>query len=759
MKTRQTIPARIARKPVALAVLAALALPVAAYADEAEIQELVRPSSTVEAGLGWLDEDSRKFGEYTGLKEKGTYFIGNIDYLRRNVDDATYYILRGTNLGLRSRNVYVEGGRQGRFSLFAEYDQLPKFGETALTIFNGAGGDRLTLPSGFVGLAPADTAATAAGLALRQGKVNPFLQEVNLEQERKNYRFGVGAHFTRNWSANATFRREDKEGLKLFGAVVGNSGGNPRAVLAPEPVDYSTTHVEATVNYNSKAFQLQAGFYQSKFENDKKSLQWQNPFAAITGWAPAAGFPTGFGQVALPPDNDYTRLSLNGGYNFDSHTRLSFTLERGRMEQDDAFLPYTVNPALTVTTPLPRDSADAKIDTTVATANLSAQPVRQLHLHAQVRYEDMDNKTPQAQYVYIGGDSTNQATNPNSDRYRVNLPLSTTKKVFKAGGTYEFMPRTKLKFGYDYDQEDRVNSEQTENTTHAAFLGVRRSITDGVNGELTWTRSKRDGNDQCYNCIYLDSFAPQFTGPQAANNTNWDNLPIMRRFTYSDRERDKVRLQLSAAPHDMVTAQFFADLVDDEYTDTPFGLQKARTWSATGEISVTPNERVSASAYYTRDRAKYEQMGRSFNATTKPTLGFPATSPNDWFHFGEDEGDTFGVTARFVAIPKLLDFGLDASYSKMTGQLDTQTGPGITPPGLPFPELRTKLQTVKLFGTYRVRKDLAVKLQYWYQKLETNDWQWDTFGVVGIPNVITAGTVSPDYKVNFVGVSVIYRFW
>jgi MtrB/PioB family decaheme-associated outer membrane protein len=740
------------------ALYAALAFAFPAMGQDDALRDLIEDTSVVEVGAGWLSEDARKFGEYTGLREKGGYFLGGIEAKRRNPDTGYYWMLDGTNLGLTSRNLTFESGRQGRWRMFGEYDQLPKYGESALTIFDGAGSDRLTLPTGFAGLTTTDTANTAAGLAARTAKLAPFLKEANLEQERRSYKLGGGLRLTREWSADVTVRREDKEGMKLFGAVIGNSGGNPRAVLAPEPVDYSTTEILVSAAYTTQRLQLQGSWFTSRFQNHADSFTWQNPYALINGWTAPAGFPTSFGQVALAPDNDYSRFALHGGYDIDSHTRMSFAVERGRMEQDEAFLPYTVNPGLTVTTPLPRSSADARIDTTLATLNLSARPLPRLHLHAQARWEEMDNRTPQSTYVYIGGDSTNQVTVANSDRVRTNLPLSTEKRVFKLGGTWDLMPRTKLKFAYDFDEDERTYAEVDRNRTHLVSLGLRRSLTEDLSGDLTVSRARRDGSGYCYNCPYLQSFSTAFTGPQAANNTNWDNLPLLRRFAYADRERDKVRLALTASPHEMVMLQLFADYMRDDYPETLFGLRSARTSSYTIEASYTPTDRLSGHAYYTRDRAKYDQAGRSFAAATKPTLGFVESSGNDWFNSGEDEGDTFGVGVKWVAMPKRLELGLDATWSDMTGRIATATGSALTPAGLPLPDLESQLKALKLHATWRVNRDLSLKAMYWYQKLESNDWQWDTFVPATLPNVITAGVRSPDYDVHFVGVTVSWRF-
>jgi MtrB/PioB family decaheme-associated outer membrane protein len=747
---KKSFAGRFAPNRLALAVVAAFALP--AFADDAaDLAELTRPQSVVEVGVGYVDEDSRKFGEYTGLKEKDPYFIGNVRAVNRSPMDASYWTFDATNLGLASRNVKGEIGRQGAFKVWAEYDQIPKYGQEAFTIFEGAGTDRLTLPAGFVGLTTADTGGTAAAAAARAGKIEPFLRPYDQEQERRNYIVGASGSLTRAVTAKISFRQEDKEGIKTFGATFGNSGGNPRAVAAPEPVDYTTRHIDASVGFNLGKLALKAGYYLSKFENNYNSFTYQNPYNAINGWIPTAGFPTGIGQIALAPDNEFHRFGIMGAYSFDAHTRLSFNADRGRATQNDPFLPYTADPNVDIHTPLPRSSADAQIDTTNLAVNLSMQPMRKLHLHAQVRYEDHDNKTPIATYTYIGGDSTVQNT-PGAARTRTNMPLSVEKTVFKIGADYTLMPRTKLKLGYDWDQEKRDFSEVSKNTTNQFEIGLRRSMTDFATGSITYWRAKRDLNEYCYNCPYYQTYA---AGAIPAPPHDWDNLPFARRFPYQERDQDKVRFALNLMPSDVVTVQFSADYRDDDYNAPIHGMQFAKTASYTVDLGFTPMERLSGYAYYTRDKSEYETQGLQFTSANRTAVGFLTESGTDWVNTGEDKGDTFGAGFKLMAIPKRLDLGLDLMYSKMDGRYDTQNVAGTA---LPLPELLTKLRSVKLFGTYKVNRDLALRLTYWYQKLESNDWAWDTITPTTIPNVITNGQTSPNYDVNFVGVSVIYRF-
>ena len=61
------------------AALAALVVaPMAVYAAEAD-QELMKPTSQIEVGVGSVSDHSAAFGEYNGLYKNGAYFIGNVD--------------------------------------------------------------------------------------------------------------------------------------------------------------------------------------------------------------------------------------------------------------------------------------------------------------------------------------------------------------------------------------------------------------------------------------------------------------------------------------------------------------------------------------------------------------------------------------------------------------------------------------------------------------------------------------------------------
>ena len=104
----------------------------------------------IELGIGYVSDDAYRFGRYNGLQEKGPFVIGDIN-LRYLEEDGRFWVVRGTNLGLDSRYLLLEGGKQGSYKFFLEYDELPNYkNNTVHSPFLGIGGDNLTLPPGFV---------------------------------------------------------------------------------------------------------------------------------------------------------------------------------------------------------------------------------------------------------------------------------------------------------------------------------------------------------------------------------------------------------------------------------------------------------------------------------------------------------------------------------------------------------------------------------------------------------------------------------
>jgi len=97
-------------------------------------------TGSVDAGVGYVSDKSQKFGDFTGLDNKGAFLDLGGSVSRRG-DDGYFADLWGRDLGIDSRQLYGESGREGRYTLRVGYAEIPRnLTEGASTPFAGSGG-------------------------------------------------------------------------------------------------------------------------------------------------------------------------------------------------------------------------------------------------------------------------------------------------------------------------------------------------------------------------------------------------------------------------------------------------------------------------------------------------------------------------------------------------------------------------------------------------------------------------------------------
>lgn len=700
-------------------------------------------SSEIEAGVFYNSANSFKEGEYTGITDRAPYGIGNFDVRLRspyNSEDTEFLHMQGSHLGLDSREVRIEGGSQGTIKGYIDYNQIPKFlSDSAMTPYVNAGSTFQTLPSNWVvGGAGTGTAAMTS--------LVPDLQPIDLSYDRKQLGAGFEYIVAPHWRLSGDYQHEWKDGLKSIGATFGFNGGNPRSVVLAEPIDYLTDQATLTLAYADDMMQGQLSYYVSLFNNQDSSLTWQGAFPAVgggNGWAPAAGFPTGFGRMALAPDNQFHQINLSGAYNIDpeTSTRANLDLSYGWMLQNQSFLPYTVNPALTVTNQLPRNSLDGEINTTLVNLRLTSHPWDDVHLRGGLRYDDRANNTPIALYNYIGGDSQNQVTAAGSDRFRYNRPYSYAEYKLDVEGDYDFMPHTTGTLGYEFDRIHRTFQERKITNEHTGSVRFKTMPVDLVTVSVNGAYGIRTGTP--YDAELSEQYG--FLFPPAVGMNH-----LMTKFYEANRDRTRVGGDVLVMPTDYVSIGLRADYVHDEFPDSPLGVQDRDAQTYTVDASYVPMNALTTYAYYTLNYIRTDQSNRSFNNAA--TQLNPA---RDWFVTTNDTVDTAGVGLDWEAIKDKLDINFDYTYSK------ADTGYNFDSPTLAhlgIPSLKSTFQSAGVLGTYHFRKDIALKLGYRYETYRTYDFALDNVAPNTLSNVITMGDVSPDYTAHIVGTSVAFQF-
>ena len=720
-----------------------------ADSDEPEkLKDLIQIRNTFELGAYYVSDDSFRFGRYSGLNDQGIAGLLNFDFYMRDAwdgDSAWYWRLTGDNLGLDSRAATFEFGVQGKYKVLVDYDQIPNFrSESGQTIYNGAGTETLTLPADWVG------SGTTAGMTRLLSSLKPF----DLKTQRRRTGLGISGVLTPHWDYSASYKHETKEGLRTFGATFGNSGGNPRAVVLPEPVDWTTQQMDASLRYTSRKFQFDVSYYLSLFSDQNTSLTWANPYTTIAGWAAGSGFPTAVGQVSLPPDNQFHQLSFNAGYNFSDATRLSASFSRGRMTQNEAFLPYTNIPvqAASITQPLPRNSLDGRIDTTVFNLRLASRPSTDFSWSASYRYDDRDNQTPRDEYVYIGGDSTLQDTTVATNRRRYNEPYSFREEQLKVDASYRVFENTELSAGVQRSKIDRTYAERERADEDTYNFGFRTSFFDTLNAYLRYSHAVRDGSTYIGNEPFLSGYSPGYTSTVAAG---WENHPLLRRYFEANRDRDQLSAGLELSATEAFALSASVDFAKDNYNESALGLIDARVETATLDAVYAPSQKWSSYAFWTYEKQGSHQAGWSFSggAAQIPNASDPR---RQWFANHRDRINSSGLGFTRSLYSGRVDLGVDYLHSKSRSGIDFAVGSALLTK--PLPRDISQLDSFNIHATYKLRESFSLRMSYWYERYRSTDWAVDGIEANTLANVILLGEDSPNYRENVVSLSVLYRF-
>jgi MtrB/PioB family decaheme-associated outer membrane protein len=651
-------------------------------------------SGTVDVGAGSVSDKSAEFGQYNGLDKKGGFFIGDGSVRSRGAD-GSYWNMNASNLGLDTRSVDAEGGKQGSYKFLFQYDETPhRIANGVQTPFIGAGGASLSLPAGFA-------AATTGAMPLA-GQMN----SVDLGSLRKQV--GVGASWipASNWETAFKVRHETREGNKLTSASF-----FVNSTQLVEPTDYVTDQVDASASYATKKFQLKFAYYGSKFQNHNDSLTWANPYgtAAFLGTFPGAAN----GQLALPPDNQFHQVSATAGYQFSDKTRLSGDIAYGRMTQNDNFLPYGTAFAG------PGGSLNGRAKTLDAALKLSSAVTDRLRLNAAYTHNDRDNQTPQSLYAVVSTDMF--AGTPST-----NLPYSFKQDKLKLSAEYAASARLRGSVGADFDSNKRTYAEVDTTRENTIWGKLASSITDKV--DLTFKLAHGERRN-------TGTFQP------IAGITPPEN-PLLRRFNLANRDRDTVGLRADFMPLERLSLGLGLDSSEDKYTDSTLGLTNAKDFNLNGDATLAVSERTNLRFYANRQVIKSNQAGSQ-------TFSTP-----DWFADNKDTVDTFGLGVKHAAIKDKLDIGADYSTSRSRSQINVNTG--LTNPG--FPDITATLDTLKLYATYRLKQSMSLQAGYWIEHYSTTDWMLDGVTSTTIPNVLTMGLQSPQYRVDVLRLALRYKF-
>lgn len=672
--------------------------------DADEIARLSKPSSSLEVGIGYVSEDNQRFGQYTGLNEKGGYGLADIDINRRDELTGTWMRLTGRNLGFDNREIRFAHERQGDWGYFVDFSQTPRF-------------DPFTVTTRLTGIGTTEQTITGSATA----------QAYHLKTERDAVTVGFQKAIAKGLGLQVSFRNEEKTGERLWGQ---GTFGTWRFLT--DPIDQTSRQLEAKLNYSTGALQLSGGYYGAFFENKNNRLN-------VTGPALFAGS----NEIALPPDNESHQFYLAGGYNVSRDTRANFKVAYGRITQNEVFpnTPVAGAPA----------SLDGRVDTTLVQGGLTTRMTPKLSLRADLRYENRDDKTPI--FRYFPSQNTSGATNDGTNEAR---DIKTTSGKFEA--SYRLPADLRLTGGIEYVEKQRnsppVRSvdfrEKTDETSIRAEL--RRSISETLTGAVSGIYSQRRGSDWLPN-----------SGNAPNTATTGDLIAPLH---LADRDREMLRLVLNWMPSEPLSINFRADASRDKYDGrglVPFDLgpREGKSQNFAVDAAYVFSEKVQGNAWAQHNVNDFGNATCQSAAVPNANTCTNSAANPVWSADLRNIADTFGLGLVAKVMPKL-ELSADAMYSKVRdemrlGSISPATSIVTTTASMPLDDIKTEVTTIRLAGKYALQPNSALRLTYIHDEYKTDDWTWAYWNYSPADGGTTVRQ-DPNQKVDFVGLSYHYQF-
>jgi MtrB/PioB family decaheme-associated outer membrane protein len=650
-----------------------------------------------ELGGAYVDETSAKFGDYTGLDEKGGYVIANAE--GRAAEESGYVLeYELHDLGLDSREVRLGGGKQGKYEFELFYDRIPhRIWDTTATPFTGNGSSQLALPSGWV-----DSGYTGGMTAL-----NSSLRDVDVGLNRDRYGAAGLVWFGENLKFDLDYRRDERSGTRTQFAPFGSV-----STELLRPVDDVTDRLDASVRYQGKRWYAQLGYSGSIYDTKAAYLRWDNPFTAMVPGADV-------GQMAMAPDNQYHEFALSAGwFGLPWNTTIALSLASGKGSQDIGFLPYTINPQIS-TDALPASNLDGQMSVTRADFTVTSRPIDRLRLRGSIAYDERDNDTRQRSYTSIVFTDLfpvlDDSVNPVYGFERLRVFGSADLEVYDrltvgAGGEYRTLDRT--------GSPQEVKSEE---------------LLDGW-GSVQYRPSGNLG-------FVLKGGAMERTPDQFVAVPGSGQNPLMRQYNmaylYRSYGEALVNISFGELPLTLSASGFYGD---DSYNLSMIGVTAGLDRRYGVDLTWAMDEKLSL--YVSAGEEKIDSK----------TQGSQAFSEPDWRWVLEDNFQTYGAGLRAQPWAKV-HVDLDYTYAK--GDSKTELV-GVN--GGNFPVNKSEFSTFTADLSYAMSERIDLALTWRYETFDSSDWAIQGVEPATLNNVLALGADPYDYSVNYVGASVRYYF-
>lgn len=595
----------------------------------------VEVTGSVSPGVLGVDNstNSAKLTEYRDLRNN--FFLPEVRLSMSDKAAGWYFDVSGVNVSRDDQTIWAEARTFSGWSVKVDWVETPhNYSNKALTpyINRGAGlftvGDTVPITFKKLATAAADTPNVLASDELIAQYQSTFLAATPLSMQTNAGRFAGRWDGLDGFALDVAYDKRDKYGSKSGFGPIGDRPPRTLNIQLAEPVDYNTNELTLGAEHEGGAYQVRAEYQYSDFANQIDTLQWQNvyttgqPGATYDVWDRSVSV---FGVRPLPPDNRYHNLTATVGANLAKDSRLTATAAYGLMEQNQTLLPYSYNVDQLAVKTLPRNTADASINTVNLMADYAITPVPKLNVRAFFRNYDLNNDTPSSNWQYVTQDTSNLNGTTSFVNKRVSLPYAWDRQNVGADGTWRLAPRTSLLFGYEYESVGR-DFREADTAEHIVRATLRARAVRGVNVEARVLLGNRNGTEYNNEVTHEGYWYSQTDGVDNNNPAlTFDNHPDMRRYDVIDRARRQVDVRVNLTPRDRLALSAYVRYQNDDFDA---GVEPSQPLLGTGlaeQNATSPGDQLGrleqTRTRYGIDAFTEVRDGLTFNAFLNYDLG------------------------------------------------------------------------------------------------------------------------------------------
>jgi hypothetical protein len=456
-------------------------------------------------------------------------------------------------------------------------------------------------------------------------------------------------------------------------------------------------------------------------------------------------------------------MNLAGAFDAGKHVRVMGSASNGWLRQNDAFLPYTANTAITDLAPLPATSLNGNKRTLAMNWTAVSKVSKNFELEAKYRHYDYNNNTSVFELTPIQGDviganatATGQALPSVAETLGRSNP-GFNRKTLEVSGNYFFSKRSSVKLGWESEWFDRSHRDVAHSLENTVFAAVDLSPTKDLLLRISGRHQNRKP-DEYQDETSIDSATGAEITCTSTSDVFTEEQRCHRRFDEAARilDRGDVMLQYNVGSFtfDGSFQTIQSDFNRRGGTNSPkplnfiagntrpyylYGALNDLSWIYAADMAYAFSPNVSAFVEYTRENYYKRMVSRNRTPTsgtaTILTCNGCDSANNDWESTTRDVFDTYATGLDFFLAKRVwftpyysLADGKGNVFSRALGDPTITSGPNqfvLTGTNTPedYPQTATRIHEVAGVFKFKLTENLMPKVEYRYQQFDNRDYQ------------------------------------